>query len=482
MPVVIPSDFPDRISPVLVKELRQGLRAKTFIALFLSLQVFLAVMLLSAGASAGTSTAGTIISVTIFIFFALAVLLVQPMRGVNALAGEVKDRTIDMMVLTRLTAWRIVFGKWVAIVSQSALLFATIIPYLILRYFFGGMNLMGELMFLVLMFLTSMALTAVTVGLSGSSSAVIRGLLPVLAIPGALWILAMSLFASRYGGGGNPIDLVSLSTKESRIGVAIFVVALAYLGGSMLSLGTSMIAPAAENHAALRRVVAVVLMAAALLAGVLGDYDEGLQVLLVFLIAVPALVTAFVESAPLVQIVRKPFERFGMPGRAAGWLLYPCWPSGLLFGVCYVVLSIAALMFFNPGSGSMDDDGWVVILGFFGALMFPAVWQTFLFRGDGQRLGSYLLLVVGSFLLLLVLTMMSDAMNSSKFLWCFAWHPLSYVAMLSERDFGVRTMLAGVIICDVVLAGILFLRGYVGLAAAMRALDAAEEPSASDPT
>ena len=267
MPVTVPADFSDRVSPVLVKELRQGLRAKTFIALFLGLQIFLAVMLLSAGAASDTNQAGSIISGTIFLFFAIAVLLIQPLRGINALAGEVKDRTIEMMVLTRLTAWRIVFGKWIAIVGQSALLFATIIPYLILRYFFGGMNLVGELMFLLLLFLTSMALTAVTIGLSGSNSVIIRGLLPILGLPIGLWTMLMLTFARRMGGGADLMEAVSLSTSESRIGVGVYVLAITYLGGSMLSLGASMISPAAENHAFLRRLVALVLMVAALAAG-----------------------------------------------------------------------------------------------------------------------------------------------------------------------------------------------------------------------
>ena len=147
-PVTHLTDFSDRISPMLVKELRQGLRAKTFIVVFLSLQVFLAVMLFSAGAASTSDHVGTVISGIIFTFFAIAVLVVQPLRGTGALSSEVKGNTIDMMVLTRLSAWRIVFGKWVAIVSQSALLLSTIIPYLILRYFFGGMNLLGEMVFL----------------------------------------------------------------------------------------------------------------------------------------------------------------------------------------------------------------------------------------------------------------------------------------------------------------------------------------------
>ena len=103
------------------------------------------------------------------------------MRGINALSSEITGNTIEMMVLTRLSAWRIVFGKWIAIVSQTALILVTIIPYLILRYFFGGMILAGELVFLALMFLTSMSLTAVMVGLSGNSTKLVR-LFPILGI------------------------------------------------------------------------------------------------------------------------------------------------------------------------------------------------------------------------------------------------------------------------------------------------------------
>jgi ABC-type transport system involved in multi-copper enzyme maturation permease subunit len=182
MATPIPTDFSDRISPMLVKELRQGMRAKTFIMVFLALQTFLALILFSAGAASTSDSVGGTISSIIFTFFSIAVLVIQPLRGTNALSSEVKGNTIDMMVLTRLSAWRIVWGKWIAIISQSALLFVTIIPYLILRYFFGGMNLVAEITALFLVFLTSMALTAVTVGLSGCSSVIIRAVVPIIGL------------------------------------------------------------------------------------------------------------------------------------------------------------------------------------------------------------------------------------------------------------------------------------------------------------
>lgn len=450
------SDFSDRISPMLVKELRQGLRAKTFIAVFLSLQVFLAVMLFSAGAASTSDHVGSVVSGIIFIFFSIAVLVVQPLRGTTALSSEVKGNTIDMMVLTRLSAWRIVFGKWVAIVSQTALLLATIIPYLILRYFFGGMNLVGELVFLILLFLTSMALTAVTVGLSGCSSVIVRSLVPIFGLPVLLFGLIIGSFSGAMRGGGL-IESCALDTVESRIGVACYVAAIFYLGASMLSLGASLIAPAAENHSFIRRLFALSATLILIVLGGFGLIEYSLQAALAYVIVVPAIILALTESAPLVRTVCEPFVKRGVIGRFVGWFFYPCWASGILFGILIGLVGLAAV-FTHAGSTNWDSEEVVVLIALFGGLLFPAVWQVFLFRGEGQRVSHYLLLLVGSFILLGVLAALSDSMNSGDFLWFFAWNPLAFIAMLDESSASETTLLVGVVAVDLILILILFVR------------------------
>ena len=104
------TDFPDRFSPMLVKELRQGMRARGFIILFVSFQLLLAFILVSASAASGNDYAGAAASGIIFTIFGIAVLGIQPMRGANALSSEITGNTIEMMVLTRRSAARIVFG------------------------------------------------------------------------------------------------------------------------------------------------------------------------------------------------------------------------------------------------------------------------------------------------------------------------------------------------------------------------------------
>ncbi|RYD24067.1 MAG: hypothetical protein EOP88_01635 [Verrucomicrobiaceae bacterium] len=461
MPVTHLNDFSDRFSPMLVKELRQGLRAKTFLVVFLSLQVFLAVMMFSATATSSSDQVGDVVSGIIFGFFAVAVLLVQPLRGISALSSEVKSNTLDMMALTRLSSAKIVIGKWVAIVSQTALLLSTIVPYLILRYFFGGMNLFGELVMLALLFLTSIALTAVTVGLSGCSSVIIRSLLPIFGLPALLWSLLMVLSFGMRGVGFS--DFFSLADNTARVSVALYVVCITYVGVSMLSLGASLIAPAAENHSVWRRLFALVAMLVVIPLCYFDVVDEGWHAMLVFVIAAPAIVIALSESAPLVSTVCEPFVKRGPIGKAVGLLFYPTWPSGVLFAVLLGVLGLAAI-FVHPMirvSGSWGKDETTVTLAFMGSLFFPAVWQAFLFRGDGQRIAHYLLLLVGSYVMLGILHMLADAMNSADFLWFFAWHPLSFIAMVDEGKSPDMVYLTWAAVVDALLMTVLVVQALL---------------------
>lgn len=462
------TDFSDRYSPMLVKELRQGMRAKTFIAVFLSLQMFLAVMLFSAAANMSTGEVGSVISTIIFVFFAIAVLLVQPLRGTGALSSEVKGNTIDMMVLTRLSAWRIVSGKWVAIVGQTALLFVTIIPYLILRYFFGGMNLVGEMVFLLLMFFSSIALTAVTVGLSGCNSVIIRSLVPVLTLPAAVWSLLMFIFEfSRFRGG--PFDAFSLASSESVIGVGVYLACISYLGWSMLSMGTSLIAPAAENHALPRRLVSFALMLLVGIAGLFHWIDPELIPLFAFVVVTPALILALNDSSPLISTVSEPFQRRGLLGRIAGNFLYPtCW-SGVFYSLLMAILvtgvimvsstEIAWLSSFRPPKSyyqNWSESEAIVVFSMLGSFFFPALWQTIFFKGEGQRIGNYLLVYVGSGLFALVLAILAESMNSEAFVWLFAFSPFNFMVISENGGHDYRELiLAANIIADALIAGIL---------------------------
>ena len=456
------SDFPDRLSPMLVKELRQGLRTRSFIGVFLALQIILGIILLSAGAAATSDHAGSNISNIIFIFFSIAVLVVQPMRGITTLSSEIKGNTIDMMVLTRLSAWRIVSGKWSAIVSQSALILITIVPYLILRYFFGGMNLLGEVVLLSLIFITSAALTAITVGLSASGSVILRSIIPMFALPVGSYILLMMMMFS-FGRGSSLTDFCALETDDSRIGISVYIASCLYFGYFFLAAGTSLIAPYAENYSTLRRIIAFVVLSitVALCSKYVTDPDV-IPFVLVLVLA-PVFAVSLTEFGTLVPPTYVKFSRFGFIGKIAGLFLFPGWPSGVFF--CSILTLVAAIPFYFIGSsyGYGMDDSIIISLGCLGTLLFPAlIINVFKMKGPA-RVSNYVLLGVGSCILALVLLGVAESMSKPGFLWLFVWIPPVALSMLETRIDDDKVF-AAIVIVDVALFGILHvmaLRNYL---------------------
>ncbi|MDP4626250.1 MAG: hypothetical protein NWT08_14065 [Akkermansiaceae bacterium] len=446
------SDFPDRLSPMLVKELRQGLRTRSFVGVFLALQIILGIILLAASAAADSDDAGSSISSVIFTFFSIAVLIIQPMRGISALSSEVKGNTIDMMVLTRLSAWRIVTGKWTAIVSQSALLLITIVPYLILRYFFGGMNLFGEIMLLAMIFITSATLTAITVGLSASGSVILRMVLPMIALP----IAAYSMLMMMAFGGGSAflIELVSLADKDSRIFVPIYLATCAYGGFFMLSIGTSLIAPYAENHSTKRRLVAlwVTIVAAGL--GCMSFTDPDVLPFFFVLILLPIFASSLTEFAPLVTPSYRRFAKFGTLGKTTGIFLLPGWPSGLFFCLLLSLIAAVPFLFSDYPYGIGDTQIYGVIC--LASLLFPAVIIN-LFRMNGpQRVSNYVLFLLSSGIITLVLAGIAESLSNHEFLWIFLWIP-PVLMVLEEMGSSGDAVGICAIVLNLIFIGILLM-------------------------
>lgn len=449
------TDFSDRLSPMLVKELRQGLRAKTFIMVFLSLQILLSIMLLSASASGASDQAGSVVSSMIFIFFAIAVLVVQPMRGVAALASEIKSNTIDMMVLTRLSAWRIVYGKWVAIISQSALILVTIVPYLILRYFFGGMNLVGEIVFLGLIFLTSMALTAVTVGLSGSASAVIRALIPLFGIP----LLFISMIGFAFGrGSNNIIEVCSLETVESVVGILFYVISIMYLGWSALTLGASLIAPAAENHSTIRRCITLLLLIGLIPVVLYSSIEKEVIAMLGLVLVIPALVTALTETTLILPIQRLRFIKNRFLRSVGSLFLQPGLAGGIIFSVLLITM-VVGIAWVHPQNSSKNEV-LITILALIGTLLLPAVIQNFTFKSDGQRVANYFLILIGLGILSIIVGTLSGVTSNDSILWLFIWNPLTFLIMANQSEFSDSNLFVGVLIVVAIFLTLLLFQAF----------------------
>jgi len=401
-------DFSDRLSPMFVKELRQGLQGRAFMSVFLLLHLFLAIIL-SGAVSDGSSDSGETVSSLVLRLFALSVMVVQPLRGINAISAEIKGNTLSLVLLTRLSAWRIVTGKWISIVTQSTLILLSILPYLFLRYFLGGMNLVQEVVLYGFVFVAGAALCAVTVGLSSIASIIVRGLISIMgivALSSAILNIELYDFAFLFGGGQS---ILYMST-------AIVVGLSVYISWLFLDMGASMIAPISENRATKRRIISFLTLVVTVGTLLLLGYFEA-AFISCMIIVFPMLFFLMNEPYELVPVVCLPFVKKGALGRLAGKILYPGWHTGVWF--LTLPLGVFFYLLYSEGSffgSTINTEAIFIFQSLLGCILFPAVINLCFFEKKRPHFGFYLLILAISGLFASVCNIVAESIEDDSFL------------------------------------------------------------------
>jgi len=459
------SDFPDRIPPMLVKELRQGLRAKAFVFQFLFFQGIMLALLLVAAAGADPEDAGSTVSNIIIIFFAITALILQPLRGTTALSSEITGNTMEMMALTRLSSTRIVLGKWFSLVSQTCLLLVTIIPYLILRYFFGGMNIFSEMVLLAVIFFTSAVLSAVTVGLSARANKLAR-LLPIpFILAGMAYIPGRMLGASLLG-------IFSVDDFRIWLGLGIYLIITGYYAWCALNLGISLIAPTAENHSTTRRLVALLLTLLIAACSFWDEIDPTIPPVLLALITGPAILIALTEPSVLLPPVCVPFLKRGTAGRIAAVFLYPGWPAGVFYSALLLAIGIGSCTL--SGKGIIPDDESIGILSGVGSILFPALLAALFTKVESKRFAVFLAFLIISILVTTVASVFLNIWHEEDLLWFLIWNPSTFLPLLAENGANSEKILFAVMVVDAFLLLGLLIRAGITFRAYLPVVQEAE--------
>lgn len=422
-------DFSDRHSPIVVKELRQGLRQPSFVILFLFLQSVLALAVITALFSVSNATlstrvnVGNVISAFFFGLFGLAVFVIQPIRALGALSSERRDSTMDLLLLTKLDSWRIVFGKWLCLVTQSALLLVAMLPYLMLRYFLGGMNLFAELASLAGQFLLGAMVCAGGIGMSAVRSVILR---VIFAITGVIaFIMTLQGFGVMIALGGRRSLLggagMMMATADWFAFIGGGLLLTAYLTYAFLEFGATRIAPPAENRSTRKRLIALaaLIMIPALftIPDTSGRFPCYLALLLIGSVA---MADALSESPRHVRRMK----RWNL------WMLRPGWPSGAVF--CLVILGLCALWGLFLSSNFTSTHGYdadmhlrsLHSVGICLLMVAQPVLIIALFRPhENEPSNLYLTCLLGSLALGLVLLMVGAAVNENETL-CTVLFPL----------------------------------------------------------
>lgn len=477
------SDFSDRLSPMIVKELRQGLRTRTFSGTFLILQVILAFGMLGAMLSTSSNT-GVLISSMVFFLFSTVALIFQPLRGVYAVSTELKDDTLEIMSLTRLSSMRIVYGKWASIVGQTILMLTAVIPYLVLRYFFGGMQLFAELSMLFTVFFLSACMTAVTVGVSCSSSVVLRAIVPLALIPGGFMVISGMTVGHEFGALQR---VFSFQDKETNIVLLVFAVVSTYVGYYFLDMGVSRIAPLAENHSLRKRSVSLLLMCLILVILFLNPPAQmgSFAVMLIFMctigldvctekaVTVPSTVLPYVKRGGIIQLIGR---YFFYPGWHSGFLLL-----SLMFGATFLV---AALSFreYPAAPVGLTPEISLVIIGVFYTIVTPLLVIRIFAHKIKDPFPFYILTLILSGFLTTLVGILGEVTRTgtSGFQILMSWVPGVWLFFLDSGEeieglFFTGTCLAVVYVLLVVMAQKEFRLTYAIEARAKRSLEETEE-------
>ena len=377
------SDFPDRLSPMVVKELRQGLRTRLFGGVLLTLHIMLVLLtLMSGGAENAAVVSGWFDGIV-----TLVLCIIMPLRGFSAVADELKSGTLDMLALTRLSAGRIIFGKWAAIASQSLLLMLSILPYVVARFVFGGLDLFGEIAALFYKWLAGIVIAALIVALSTQRQFWLRAVVVFLPLMiggcGAFSFIMMS----RMGPGTSSGSMFTFFTKAGGGSVPLLAVGMsAWAIFFFLSLAATRIAPAASLLSVIKRSVHLLMILSLLLLGWLTSAGVATMAALAVSVLPLLMMDALTERVNEVPSVYAAFYQRGWLGRAALWLLAPGWVTGLVYSVLLVALVVGCV-----GWTRSVEEAKLVIMRAAGVWMIAALVQLFSTRKSRDLLPPFII-------------------------------------------------------------------------------------------
>ena len=380
-------DFPTWLPAMLVKELRQGLRARGFVGTLVAFQVIMTLATIFAIAGGSGSISFNTLQGAYWMMLNVQLVIITPARALAGLQAELDARSVDLLLLTRLTAWRVVLGKWISLLVQAALLVLAMLPYGVARYFFGSVDLAGEAKLISLLFAGSAVLTAAALWSSAMPKIgrVAVGL-GVLFFWGqtSFGSIGSMIFSGRPGGFGPTFGLTG-TTLWLVVFDALLILFLCLVGA------VRRLAPRAENQAPFVRILPVLAFLPLPLVGFRLSLNQ-----LVF----GSMLLAFVAAMELARVeVPMPshwrsWARRGWWARLLGRLLQPGWASAMEW--LYALALLAAL-----GGLATAHRGHVAHLAILAtaSLMFPTLLLTWMSGQFTQRTAGYVLVLGGASLI-----------------------------------------------------------------------------------
>lgn len=199
-------DFPEFVGPMIVKELRQGMRARRFVVPFIFVHVLMVWALFVDLDSSSIWKLFRLLEIdfplegqsTYWLMVSVILLGVVPLGGLGLLQQETLGANVELLLMTRLSRWKVVCGQWLVLCLQGGLIFLVTLPYLMVRYsFVGGMNIPATFVAVATLLCLQAMGNALAVALSGFDKWLHRILLGFLLI-GSVFFTALIIIGSGF--------------------------------------------------------------------------------------------------------------------------------------------------------------------------------------------------------------------------------------------------------------------------------------------
>lgn len=176
-----PGEFSDRLNPVFVRELRRALRTPFFVGGFVTLQAvtFVAALIQSGlGSVIRVSGSADLVSGLVNGATVAAFGYLLPLANLGSLRSELGEgRNGELLVTAGLSSWQIVGGRILVAMCTGAVLLISVMPYFLLRYFLGGVELTGLIHDVAALYFAHVAMSAIVIGCSVFANLIVRFLL-----------------------------------------------------------------------------------------------------------------------------------------------------------------------------------------------------------------------------------------------------------------------------------------------------------------
>lgn len=389
---ILKEDFPSFLPALLVKELRQGLRTRSFVIVMVALPVLLSCPFILASLRGRYGDPLLDKSGVNFAFWTIAIcaiLFINPLRALLSVNQEKATKSGDLLVLTNLTSFRIAFQKWISYGIQTILMTTIIFPFLVLRYFLGGVELYIDGIMLLMALLGSMLLTSVALWVSGLPALFRLGFV----VGTIVFVVGVSELGDRVFEGNNffPMDM------EKTVALSLSILIMIWVSICFLLMTAKYFAPSSENLSyPLRRVVFAMSVLFSLLAIImevilhLGTFESIFGISFIWATGVSA---AFVLTELVMPESLNSAHVEKMKEKNVLWIcipfLLPGWQSAVLFFTLMTAGFILAIMVLSGSSWFAIG----VILEFSAVIWANVVFIVALFYKLMKRAGAYSLII-----------------------------------------------------------------------------------------